>query len=1107
MKQLAYIACLLLSVCVSIPASTYAQSAQQFRTVSGVVVSENGETLIGANVSIPDTKIGAVTDINGRFTLNRMPAGQKTIQVSYLGYQTQIVDIQGKTELSIRLLTSDSDLDEMVVVGYGTQKKAHLTGAISTIAPEDIKDLAGASLAMSLRGLVPGVSVSGGDARPGSMARINIRQSELFSVSTAGFSSYTGPLYVIDGFIAEDESAFNNLDTDMIESISVLKDASAAIYGSRAANGVILVTTKRGKFGAPKISYSGQYGYTDEVARVQMMDAYQYGLMYNIIRTADPSTLPSLDKQTAIFQADELEHMKGLNYYLLDKYWTPALTQRHSVNMNGATDKVNYFAGISYYTQDGNLGRLEYNRWNYRAGLDAQIGKGVKASLQVSGNYGFQESAYSKVGASGGEVESDYSGLLNHLRYIPEYVDGMPIYASGPTGSRGNDEAYHFDVIQNANNFNRTRPQNMTINGGLEYDFGWIDALKGLKTKLTYSKSIGTSEGNQYATNYDLYYFTTRGGSGRHLYTTSDLNLEETNINHGTISNGNFLRRTMNRRDNYQLNFTATYARTFGLHNLSGLFTIERSESEYEDLEGQVLNPYPFTNYQSNGAPNPETVGDIATSFSRTESGSLSYAGRINWSYGNKYLAEFLIRTDASTKFAPENYWGTFPSLSAGWIPSEEDWFREKISWLDFFKLRGSFGLTGRDNINAWQWLMTYGFEQDKGPVFGNNPSTSSGSHISIPDAVPNRDAHWDKSYKSNFGIDANMLNNKLSTGIDVYYEWNRDVFSTAQGSGAWASTVGAQAAAENHNSIDNWGVELSLNWRDKIGKDFKYNIGINTGYSDNRTLVDYWPARFSFSELKPGQWASTEKTWGYECIGMFRSYQEIEEYFDKYQIVNYCGLTKENVHPGMLIYNNIRGSQKEDGSYYGPNDPEDPKAGYVDGNDLVPINNNSRTWGFTTNAGVEWKGLQLKFQLSASWGSYTTMNSDLMASSGSSPAYWTNKVFVYQDVTDASGNIVVHKNLDAKYPNPAFGLNSNTSTFWRMNEASITLRNITLAYALPKKVSNFIGIESCRINVTGQNMLTLLNPYPDNFYDPMAGSVGRYPNLRRINVGLNISF
>ncbi|MDR2840096.1 MAG: TonB-dependent receptor [Paludibacter sp.] len=1093
---------------------TAAQS--QTRSIQGFVTDENGESVLGASVLATDTKIGSITNEKGYFILNNIPANQESIKVSFIGYVTQTVNITGKLEVRVQLQPSDSQLNDVVAIGYGTQKKAHLTGAVATIDPEDIKDLSGPSLAMSLRGLVPGVSVSGGDSRPGSTARINIRQSSLYGVSTSGFSSYTGPLYVIDGFIAEDELTFNNLDPDMIENISILKDAAAAVYGSRAANGVILVNTKKGKVGAPKISYSGQFGYTDEISRTELMDAYNQGLMYNIITAANPVTVAGWDNEahrTSLFQSDELEHMKTQNYNLLDKYWTSAITQRHSVNVSGATERVNYFAGISYYTQDGNIGRLEYNRWNYRAGLDAKVGKGFKASLQISGDYGFSEKAYSKVGASAGEGESDYSYLYKHPRHIPEYINGLPISANNISNSGGNDQAYHFDLLQNMNNYNRTKPQNMSINTALEYDFGWISFLKGLKMRMTYSKSIGTSEGNQYATNYDIYEFKTRGGSGYHLYTTPDLNLEEANITRRTISNGNMLRRTMDRSDRYQLNFVATYSRNFGLHNVSGLFTIEKAESEYEDLSGQLKNPYLFTNYQSSGAPNPESLTDIETVFSRMESGSLSYAGRVNYAYNNKYLAEFLVRVDASTKFHPDNYWGVFPAASAGWVLSEEDWFRNNIKWLDFFKFRTSFGLTGRDNIAPWQWLMTYGLDKDKGPVLGTEIGGLSGSHISIPDAVPNRDAHWDSSYKSNFGIDANALNNKLGVGLDVYYNWNRDIFMTAQGSGTWPSTVGAAASAENIGSKDDWGIELSLNWRDKITKDLKYSIGLNLGYSDNRTLEGTWPSQFLFNSMVPGQWASTNPSWGYECIGMFRNYQEIEEYFDKYQIVNYCGLTKENVHPGMLIYNDIRGSYKGNGSpedknnYYAIDDPADPKRGYVDGNDMVKINNDSRTWGFTTNAGIDWKGLQLKFQLAASWGGYDMFSSNLMASSTATPAYWTGKIFSYQDVTDGSGNIVVHQNRDAKYPNPAFGLNSNASTFWRRNGASITLRNITLAYAVPKKITKFVGIESCRINVTGQNMLTILSPYPRDLYDPMSGSLGNYPNLRRITVGLNVSF
>lgn len=1106
MKKFKNIICLLL---LFISVSVMAQS--QTRTVTGTVTDETGQSIIGANILLVGSKTGTATDLTGYFKLDNVPAGKASIQVSYLGYITQTVDLTGKNEVKVNLKPSDLTLNDVVVVGYGTQKKAHLTGAISTVSPEDIKDLSGPSLAMSLRGLVPGVSVSGGDSRPGSMARINIRQSSLFGTATSGFVPYTGPLYVIDGFIADDESAFNNLDPDMIEGVSILKDASAAVYGSRAANGVIIVTTKRGKLGAPKISYSAQLGYTDEISRAKMMDAYNYGVMYNTIYTADPTRV--YDNQTNIFQADELEHMKGLNYDLLDKYWTSALTQRHSINVNGATEKVNYFAGISYYTQDGNIGKLEYGRWNYRSGMEAKIGEGLKASLQVSGDYSNKESAYSKVGAGGGEGESDYQYMFNHPRYIPEYVNGMPIAAYGLSNSGGNNELYHFDVLQNLNNFNKSVSQNMTINSSLEYDFSKIKYLKGLKMKVSYSKNISTSKGNQYATNYDMYEFYTRGGSGRHLYTTPDLNLSASNIMKRTVSNGNMLRRTMDLANSYQLNYIATYGRTFGKHDISGLFTIEKSERDAENLVGQVLNPYPFTNYQSNGAPEAKSIGDIMTTFSRTESAALSYAGRINYTYGNKYMAEFLVRTDASTKFHPDNYWGTFPSGSAGWIISQEDWFTGKFADVfEYLKLRGSFGLTGRDNINAWQWLMTYGLDKDKGPIFGTNPNTSSGAHIGIPDAVPNKDAHWDKSYKSNFGVDANILKGKLGVGLDYYFEWNRDVFMTRQGSGDYPSTVGAQASAENYGSIDNYGIELSLNWRDKIGKDFKYNIGINTGYSDSRTLVKPWPALFSFSDLQPGDWANTQGSWGYEAIGMFRNYQEIEEYFDMYQIQNYCGMTKENVHPGMLIYNNIRGSQKADGSYYGPNDPEDPKAGYVDGNDQVKINNRSNTWGFTMNAGADYKGVSLKFQLGASWGNYTFMPGSAMPGSitngySNVPAFWADNVFVYKDVVDAQGNVVVKQNLDAKYPNMAFGLNSYTSTYWRLNGLNLTLRNVTLAYSLPKSITEHLGIEGARINITGQNMLTLYNPYPDNFYDPMSGSLGNYPNLRRITAGINVSF
>lgn len=999
-------------------------------------------------------------------------------------------------------------LEETVVVGYGVQKKSHLTGAITTVDMDDVTDLSSTSLAASLSGLMPGVSVSGGDGRPGEQARINIRQSDVTtSLSTvSGFVPDTGPLYVIDGFISS-EADFNNLEPTVVENISVLKDGAAAVYGARSANGVVVVTTKRGQIGKPKISYSGQFGFTDEVSRAKMLSAYDYGKIWNGVRATTNPGAADLDVQKDLFQYDELEAMKKLNYDILDQEWSAALTQKHSVNLSGGSENANYFAGIAYNTQDGNLGEIEYERWNYRAGVDLKISQWVKATLQVSGDYGKNRKAYNKVGGS--NAESDYNNLLTRPRYIPEYVDGRPISVFGPSNTSINDsQDFHFGVIQDSDNYTQNMNQNMVINSSLEYDFGWSELTKGLKMRFSYSKNIGTNKTNEKGTKYVLYQMLERGGSGGHLYTGDDLNLDESNFITRNVTNGNQLRRSMSRADAYQMNFSVNYARTFGDHDLSGMFSIEKSESESEDLSGAVTNPYPFTNGQSNTAS-----GDKNTDFGRSESGHLSYIGRVNYAYQNKYLLEFLVRSDASTKFAPANYWGTFPSLSAGWIMSEESWFRDNVKAFNHFKVRGSLGLLGRDNIKAWAWLRTYSLNPDKGPIFGSGNGNTSGPHIGVPDNDINPDAHWDKSYKANFGLDFGMLKNRLSGNIDGYYEWNRDIFATRSGD-LVPSTVGTQAAAENFASIDTYGIELSVKWSDKIGQDFKYSVGLNTGYADNRVKKQFWKTQIGLDEVHPGQRSDTG-SWGYLCLGMFRNYQEIEEYFDKYNITDYMGMTKENVRPGMLIYKDVRTTQNPDGTY-----TETPD-GIVNEHDMVKISHRSNPYGMTLNLKAEWKGVSLSAQIAGNWGGYgyvpknaRSISSLTSSASGTNvmqyvnlPSFWANNMFVYEDIQDAQGNVIAEANLNAKYPNLQYGINGQQSTFWKVSGTRVTLRNLTVAYAIPKQIVNRLGIESCRLNLTGQNLLSFYNPYPDNFMDPLAGEYGSYPNLRRFTLGLNVSF
>ncbi|MFT3752200.1 MAG: SusC/RagA family TonB-linked outer membrane protein [Paludibacter sp.] len=1111
MKQYRYILSVLLAFCLLMPVMS-----QQTTTISGIVLDEKSEPVIGASVNVPGTKLATVTNLYGKFILKDFPATQKTIQVSYIGYQSQKVAINGVKDITVKLEPSNSELNEVVVVGYGSQKKASLTGSITQVSAKDVADLSTTNLATALKGQINGISISGGEGRPGSSATIGVRDA----ASTTAFSSVSGyvaptvPLYVIDDYISS-EAAFNNLDATMVESVSVLKNASAAVYGAKSAQGVILVKTKRGKEGSPKISYSGQFGVADEITRAKMLDAYSYGKIWNAVKAADKST--TWDPKTDLFQADELNAMRNLNYDLLEREWRAASTQKHSINVSGGSDKANYFAGVSYNTQDGNIGKLDYNRWNYRAGIDAKISNALKASLQVSGDYGGQTNAYSNVGSSTGDNDYDY--LLTHPRYMPDYVNGLALASYGVSNSQYEvAQLYNYSTIQNLGNFSKNVSQNMTLNSSVEYDFGGIRFLKGLKAKLTYSKSISTNKNNTYGTNYNLYKVNLRAGSGNHLYSGADLDLSNANLTSITVSNGNILSRSMDRADNYQANFILSYARTFGKHDVSGLFTIERAELEGETLQGAVTNPYSFTNYQSNGTDN----GTQTTVFTRSESGSLSYVGRLNYAYNNKYLLEFLVRSDASTSFAPENYWGTFPSLSAGWVLSEEPWFRESMYGIDFLKLRGSYGLLGQaTGLRPWQWIMTYSVNQDKGAILGTSgATTSSGSHIGIPDAGINRLAKWDKSYQSNLGIDLTTLKNRLTVNVDGYYYMNRDVFMNRQGAADYPSTVGVQAAAENYGSMDRYGVELSVSWKDNITKNFKYWVKVNTGYSDNIVLLAPWPALIPIDQKHPNARVDVG-SWGYESIGMFHNYQEIEEYFAKYDIKSYMGKTKDNVYPGMLIYNNIRGSQKADGSYYGPNDPADPNAGYVDENDVVQISNRSNPWGFTVNLGGEWKGLSFSTQIGANWGGYSYLPGDargisslVSTASGYNvmeytnlPSFWANNMFVYEDVLDNQGNVVAEQNRTAKYPNLRYDINSLQSTFWRVSGTSASIKTLTVAYSLPKNWMKTISVESCRVNATVQNVLSLYNPYPDNFIDPMSGTYGRYPNLRRISIGVNVSF
>ena len=1093
---------LIISIFASVLLAMLPLSVQaQGQMVKGTVVDETGEPVIGATIKIDgQTSGGTVTDLDGNYELE-VPAGSKIV-ISYIGYLTQTVPPGGV----IRLVEDNQSLEEVVVVGYGTQKMKNVTGAVETISPKDIQDLSVGSLGDALVGMFNGVSVSANGYRPGQSPSLNIRQSDVLATSTTpdatrGGSPDPTPLYVIDGFIST-ENAFNNLDVSEVESITVLKDASAAVYGARAAYGVVLVKTKQGENSAPKISYSGQLGWTDALYTPKMLDSYGYMKVYNTIRAANTSTQDNIELRTQLFQADEMEAARGLNYDLLGKEWSSALTQRHNLNINGGNEKATYFAGVSYYTQDGNIGRLDYDRWNFRAGLNAKIGQYVKTSLQVSGDWGEQNNSTTP---QGGGTDYDYKWLMTHLRFVPDYLGDYPIVYSGmengiPTSAT---QLYNFAAVQRHSDNTQNQTNNLNISGSIEFGFDWIKALKGLSAKVSYSKSISNSKNNTVQTIQDVYRMLSRTGSGGHLYTGDNAVYDNSNMGVlRLVSNGGLLSRTMSRNDSYQYNLTLQYARQFGLHDVSGLFTLEKTEAWGEPLYGSITDLIAYQDGQSSSG-----TGDKDVSFNRTESGMLSYVGRFNYAYASKYLFEFLFRADASTKFAPKNYWGKFPSVSAGWVISEENWFQEKVKWVDFLKIRASWGLMGRDNIRAWLWTQLYERNAAKGAIFGSNGQNSDvGYALVMPKAGVNSDVHWDKTYKTNFGIDAHFLRNRLTFDFNFYYDRGRELFATRTGTSMFPTTVGTQATPENYGELDAWGWELNVGWRDKIGKDFNYWLKLSTGYSDNKMLVTNFQAIPEYNDMVYGE-RTDRGIWGFKCLGMFRSYQDIEEYFDRYGITEYLGMSKSEVRPGMLIYEDIHGDNNGDGTYA----PADGKI--TAGNDFIRLSeHSSNPYGCTLNLGGSYKSFSFQAQFNASWGAKALIGTDFRQAANNyeyenMPSSFSD-MFNYTDIYDAVGNVTVPANRAASMPNMRYEkVNAQASSFWLIDAKNITLRNITVAYALPRNWLKPLGVSSVRLNLTVQNAINFINNYPDKSWASWAGSYGRYPNLRKYTMGINVSF
>ncbi|MDR3268576.1 MAG: SusC/RagA family TonB-linked outer membrane protein, partial [Tannerella sp.] len=652
---------------------------QQGKRITGVVADTNGEPVIGANVVEKGTTNGTVTDVDGRFSL--AVSNNATLVVSFIGYNAQELVVGDQTDLKIILAESSLGLDEVVVVGYGTQKKVNLTGSVSTISAEKLTQTPSANLTNAMAGRLSGVIATNKNGLPGSGSDLQVR-----GLSTLNNNQ---PLIVIDGIIGRDLS---NIDPNEIQSISVLKDASSSVYGARAANGVFLVTTKRGTIGKPKISYTGMVGIQQPTQYPELMNAYQWAYTRNqAMRNQgyDPSnpaqaSMFFTDQQMADFQSGKV----GTDWYDQTMKKNSMQTQ-HNLSVNGGSEMIRYFMSLGYLNQDGMFDNIGFRRYNLRANVDAKITQ----HLDVGANLEGRQMNYHTPG-------NGVSKIFNDLLWVqptfksPYHPDGKPADTGGE---------HPLEDIKSSGYDRQTTGE---YQGTLFFDYRLPFITPGLSLK-----------GN--ASLYKQIFFSKRFFTPFALY-QEDAEGNVTSINQrGTIS----LSEEVRQLNAFNYNISLNYAHTFKKHDVAALLLFEQSEETGDNLNGsrQDFSTTIKDELYASGTANQTISGTSVLNEARR-----SVVGRINYAFSSKYLLEFSFRYDGSYRFPKETRFGFFPSVSAGWRISEESFFKNSsaLQFVDNLKIRGAKGLIGNDRINAFQFTDAYSINSASGPVFGGTSQT-----------------------------------------------------------------------------------------------------------------------------------------------------------------------------------------------------------------------------------------------------------------------------------------------------------------------------------------------------------------------------------------------
>jgi len=827
-----------------------AQPVKQDNKLRGTVRDGRGEPVIGANLSIKGHSGGTITDMDGRFSINA-PA-DAVLQVSYIGFLPQEVSVGNKTTLTIVLKEDNKALDEVIVVGYGVQKKKLVTGATVQVKGEDISKLNTVSPLGALQSQAPGVSIVKNNGKPGEGFKVTVR-----GLGTIGNAD---PLYIIDGMVGGDMNLLNPSD---IESVDVLKDAaSTAIYGARAANGVILVTTKKGKKGKPSITLDAYYGWQNIYKKPQLLDAKQYATIINEGRLNDG--LIPWDFASIVEDWDKIESgaWKGTNW-LNEMVGKDKPQQNYALGISGGTEQSVYSIGLGYTSQEGIIGsnyiNSKYERYNGRINTEYTLAKNDKFDILKIG----ENLTFSYTNRNGLDIAADgvyYNDLHNALTAFPF----MPVYDK--------DGKFQKTIPWSSNEVNPVaymyyeRGNNVSQNFDLRTNyFITVQPIEKLIWKTSFGVNYSGNSYRSFIPSYNLggIYYRPEG---------QDLTSQ---------SSGN----------GYSWAFDSTVSYDFSLFDKHHIGVMGGTSAEKwgmgQGMGGSNIGSE-FDDFNHAYLSNNKTIYADKTSVYGYPWGSgalMSYFGRLNYDYNDTYMATLILRADGSSNFAPGHRWGTFPSASVGWNITNESWMESTKSWLDFLKIRGSWGRNGNANIDNFQYLSTISLS-GADYYFGTDKiSKNIGAY---PDVLANPDVTWEKSEQIDLGFDARSLNGRLGLNFDWYNKMTKDWLVRAP----VLSTYGAGAPYINGGDVRNRGFEMALSWNDHI-RDFNYGANINVTHNSNKVTriansegIINGPTEVLSSQTQEMYRAQVGYPigyfYGYKTDGIFQNEEEVATYVDK---------------------------------------------------------------------------------------------------------------------------------------------------------------------------------------------------------------------------------